>query len=131
MYLRPTFVHFLDVYGHTGEEVKVADIPKPSLPSHLPKKPLPPKTSSSSSSQPPRRPERPPPLALVNKYTHTHTRSPKQHPPTPEHLWSNVVVWFTCSGVKVPNLRAELRHQTLPLTGHMTPVSASDRSADQ
>ncbi|XP_019122528.1 SH3 domain-containing kinase-binding protein 1 isoform X2 [Larimichthys crocea] len=47
----------------TGEEVKVGDIPKPSLPSMLPKKPLPPKTSSSSSSQPPRRPERPPALA--------------------------------------------------------------------
>lgn len=46
-----------------GEEVKVGDIPKPSLPSHLPKKPLPPKTSSASSSLPPRRPERPPPLA--------------------------------------------------------------------
>lgn len=46
-----------------GEEVKVGDIPKPSVPSILPKKPLPPKTSSSSSSQPPRRPERPPTLA--------------------------------------------------------------------
>ncbi|XP_060949634.1 SH3 domain-containing kinase-binding protein 1 [Limanda limanda] len=46
-----------------GEEVKVGDIPKPSLPSHLPKKPLPPRTSSSSSSLPPRRPERPPPVA--------------------------------------------------------------------
>ncbi|XP_068199860.1 SH3 domain-containing kinase-binding protein 1 isoform X2 [Antennarius striatus] len=47
----------------TGEDVKVGDIPKPSLPCNLPKKPLPPKTSSSSSSQPPRRPERPPTLA--------------------------------------------------------------------
>ncbi|XP_056289629.1 SH3 domain-containing kinase-binding protein 1 isoform X2 [Pseudoliparis swirei] len=48
-----------------GEEVKLGDIPKPSLPSALPKKPLPPKTSiSSSSSQPPRRPERPPTLAF-------------------------------------------------------------------
>ncbi|KAM8730828.1 SH3 domain-containing kinase-binding protein 1 isoform 1-T1 [Acanthopagrus schlegelii] len=47
-----------------GEELKVGDIPKPSLPSLLPKKPLPPKTSSSSSSShPPRRPERPPTLA--------------------------------------------------------------------
>ncbi|XP_041670496.1 SH3 domain-containing kinase-binding protein 1 isoform X2 [Cheilinus undulatus] len=46
-----------------GEEVKFGDIPKPSLPSILPKKPLPPKTSSSSSSQPPRRPERPPSIA--------------------------------------------------------------------
>ncbi|XP_054621461.1 SH3 domain-containing kinase-binding protein 1 isoform X2 [Dunckerocampus dactyliophorus] len=47
----------------TGDEVKVGDLPKPSLPSVLPKKPFPPKTSSSSSSQPPRRPERPPTLA--------------------------------------------------------------------
>nr|CBN82174.1 SH3 domain-containing kinase-binding protein 1 [Dicentrarchus labrax] len=54
-----------------GDEVKVGDIPKPSLPSILPKKPLPPKSSSSSSSQPPRRPERPPNLASV----HTHIRS--------------------------------------------------------
>ncbi|XP_068604382.1 SH3 domain-containing kinase-binding protein 1 [Brachionichthys hirsutus] len=46
-----------------GEEMKVGDIPKPSIPCNLPKKPLPPKTSSSSSSQPPRRPERPPALA--------------------------------------------------------------------
>ncbi|XP_033964366.1 SH3 domain-containing kinase-binding protein 1 isoform X3 [Pseudochaenichthys georgianus] len=46
-----------------GEEVKLGDIPKPALPSLLPKKPLPPKTSTSSSSQPPRRPERPPNLA--------------------------------------------------------------------
>ncbi|XP_061569099.1 SH3 domain-containing kinase-binding protein 1 [Cololabis saira] len=46
-----------------GEEVKVGEIPKPSLPTLLPKKPLPPKSSSSSSSHPPRRPERPPPLA--------------------------------------------------------------------
>lgn len=56
-----------------GEEVKVGDIPKPSLPSILPKKPLPPKTSSSSSSQPPRRPERPPTLASVHTHTNTHT----------------------------------------------------------
>uniref|UniRef100_A0A8C2Z6I1 Osteoclast-stimulating factor 1 n=1 Tax=Cyclopterus lumpus TaxID=8103 RepID=A0A8C2Z6I1_CYCLU len=48
------------------EEVKLGDIPKPSLPSTLPKKPLPPKTSTSSSSQPPRRPERPPTLASVH-----------------------------------------------------------------
>ncbi|KAK5849961.1 hypothetical protein PBY51_014253 [Eleginops maclovinus] len=46
-----------------GEEVKLGDIPKPALPSLLPKKPLPPKTSTSSSSQAPRRPERPPNLA--------------------------------------------------------------------
>uniref|UniRef100_A0A3Q3W086 Osteoclast-stimulating factor 1 n=1 Tax=Mola mola TaxID=94237 RepID=A0A3Q3W086_MOLML len=44
-----------------GEEVKVGDIPKPSLPSILPKKPLPPKTTS------------------VHTQTHTHTQceSPK------------------------------------------------------
>uniref|UniRef100_A0A3B4ZDF3 SH3 domain containing kinase binding protein 1 n=1 Tax=Seriola lalandi dorsalis TaxID=1841481 RepID=A0A3B4ZDF3_SERLL len=56
------------IYGSVGEEVKVGDIPKPSLPTLLPKKPLPPKTSSSSSSQPPRRPERPPPLASVQTH---------------------------------------------------------------
>ncbi|XP_046879911.1 SH3 domain-containing kinase-binding protein 1 isoform X1 [Hypomesus transpacificus] len=44
-----------------GEEVKVGDIPKPTLPSVPPKKPLPPKTGSASfsSSVPPRRPDRP------------------------------------------------------------------------
>ncbi|XP_015246146.1 PREDICTED: SH3 domain-containing kinase-binding protein 1 isoform X3 [Cyprinodon variegatus] len=47
----------------TGEEMKIGEIPKPSLPMHLPKKPHPPKSSSSSSSHPPRRPERPPTLA--------------------------------------------------------------------
>uniref|UniRef100_A0A3B5MGV0 Osteoclast-stimulating factor 1 n=1 Tax=Xiphophorus couchianus TaxID=32473 RepID=A0A3B5MGV0_9TELE len=48
-----------------GEEMKVGEIVKPSLPAHLPKKPLPPKSSSSSSSHPPRRPERPPTLASL------------------------------------------------------------------
>ncbi|MED6283922.1 hypothetical protein CHARACLAT_013999 [Characodon lateralis] len=43
-----------------GEEMKTGEIPKTSLPSNLPKKPLPPKSISSSSSHPPRRPERPP-----------------------------------------------------------------------
>ncbi|KAM9712530.1 SH3 domain-containing kinase-binding protein 1 isoform 2-T2 [Menidia menidia] len=49
----------------TGEEIKAVDVIKPSLPTLLPKKPLPPKSgsSSSSSSHPPRRPERPPTLA--------------------------------------------------------------------
>ncbi|XP_028290575.1 SH3 domain-containing kinase-binding protein 1 isoform X2 [Gouania willdenowi] len=46
-----------------GDELKVGDVPKPSLPSILPKKPLPPKSSFSHSSLPPRRPERPPTLA--------------------------------------------------------------------
>ncbi|XP_055737958.1 SH3 domain-containing kinase-binding protein 1 isoform X5 [Salvelinus fontinalis] len=41
----------------TGEEVKVGEIPKPTLPSKSPKKPHPPKTSSSHL--PPRRPDRP------------------------------------------------------------------------
>ncbi|XP_041717665.1 SH3 domain-containing kinase-binding protein 1 isoform X2 [Coregonus clupeaformis] len=41
----------------TGEEVKVGEIPKPTLPSKSPKKPHPPKTSSSHF--PPRRPDRP------------------------------------------------------------------------
>ncbi|XP_041824216.1 SH3 domain-containing kinase-binding protein 1 isoform X2 [Melanotaenia boesemani] len=45
-----------------GEDVKIGDIPKPFLPTLLPKKPLPPKSSSFSLSNPPRRPERPPTL---------------------------------------------------------------------
>ncbi|KAM9826890.1 SH3 domain-containing kinase-binding protein 1 [Neosynchiropus ocellatus] len=53
---------------HTpGDDVKLSEIPKPSVPSTLPKKPAPSKSgsssSSSSSSQPPRRPERPPALS--------------------------------------------------------------------
>ncbi|XP_008306313.1 SH3 domain-containing kinase-binding protein 1 isoform X2 [Cynoglossus semilaevis] len=66
----------------TGEEVKVADIPKPSLPSHLPKKPLPPKTSSSSSSssQPTRRPERPPPLACESPKSEGRASTPDSAP---------------------------------------------------
>ena len=50
---------------------------------------------------------------------------------TPECTQPNIVVWFTCSGVKAPSLRAGLRHQILPLTGHMTPVSLTDVSVDQ
>ncbi|XP_075903479.1 SH3 domain-containing kinase-binding protein 1 isoform X3 [Nelusetta ayraudi] len=46
-----------------GDDVRPADIPKPSLPSVLPKKPPPSKTSSSPFSLPPRRPDRPPSLA--------------------------------------------------------------------
>ncbi|KAG7487359.1 hypothetical protein MATL_G00022390 [Megalops atlanticus] len=45
-----------------GEEVKVAEIPKPALPAVPPKKPLPPKTTNSlgrPSSFAPKRPERP------------------------------------------------------------------------
>ncbi|XP_069368200.1 SH3 domain-containing kinase-binding protein 1 isoform X2 [Paralichthys olivaceus] len=64
----------------TGEEVKVGDIPKPSLPSHLPKKPLPPKTSSSSSSQPPRRPERPPPVACESPKSEGGASTPDSAP---------------------------------------------------
>ncbi|XP_018534819.1 SH3 domain-containing kinase-binding protein 1 isoform X2 [Lates calcarifer] len=64
----------------TGEEVKVGDIPKPSLPSILPKKPLPPKTSSSSSSQPPRRPERPPPLACESTKSEGRASTPDSAP---------------------------------------------------
>lgn len=53
-----------------GEDSKAGDIPKPSLPSVLPKKPLPPKTSNSlSSSHPPRRPERPPTLSCETPKT--------------------------------------------------------------
>uniref|UniRef100_A0A665X6P6 Osteoclast-stimulating factor 1 n=1 Tax=Echeneis naucrates TaxID=173247 RepID=A0A665X6P6_ECHNA len=63
-----------------GEEVKVGDIPKPSLPSLLPKKPHPPKTSTSSSSQPPRRPERPPPLACESPKSEGRASTPDSAP---------------------------------------------------
>ncbi|KAJ0059825.1 hypothetical protein NL108_013663, partial [Boleophthalmus pectinirostris] len=53
-----------------GEDLKPGDIPKPTLPSVLPKKPLPPKTTNSSSSHPPKRPERPPTLSSVH-FRHT------------------------------------------------------------
>uniref|UniRef100_A0A669BRT5 Osteoclast-stimulating factor 1 n=1 Tax=Oreochromis niloticus TaxID=8128 RepID=A0A669BRT5_ORENI len=58
-----------------GEEVKLGDISKPTLPSLLPKKPLLPKSSASSSSQPPRRPERPPTLA--SKLSHPTASRPR------------------------------------------------------
>ncbi|XP_041817395.1 SH3 domain-containing kinase-binding protein 1 isoform X2 [Chelmon rostratus] len=64
----------------TGEEVKVGDIPKPSLPSIFPKKPLPPKSSSSSSSQPPRRPERPPTLACESPKSEGGASTPDSAP---------------------------------------------------
>ncbi|KAI3355412.1 hypothetical protein L3Q82_018255, partial [Scortum barcoo] len=63
-----------------GEELKVGDIPKPSLPSLLPKKPLPPKSSSSSSSQPPRRPERPPTLACESPKSEGGASTPDSAP---------------------------------------------------
>ncbi|XP_034415622.1 SH3 domain-containing kinase-binding protein 1 isoform X2 [Cyclopterus lumpus] len=63
-----------------GEEVKLGDIPKPSLPSTLPKKPLPPKTSTSSSSQPPRRPERPPTLACESPKSEGGASTPDSAP---------------------------------------------------
>ncbi|XP_070709182.1 SH3 domain-containing kinase-binding protein 1 [Pempheris klunzingeri] len=64
-----------------GEEVKLGDIPKPSLPSSYSKKPLPPKTSSSSSSsQPPRRPERPPTLACESPKSEGGASTPDSAP---------------------------------------------------
>ncbi|KAF7660202.1 hypothetical protein LDENG_00286080 [Lucifuga dentata] len=65
-----------------GEEMKVGDIPKPALPSVLPKKPLPPKTSSSSSSssQPPRRPERPPSMACESPKSEGRASTPDSAP---------------------------------------------------
>lgn len=63
-----------------GEEVKVGDIPKPSIPSILPKKPLPPKSSSSSSSHPPRRPERPPTLACESPKSEGGASTPDSAP---------------------------------------------------
>ncbi|XP_034002975.1 SH3 domain-containing kinase-binding protein 1 isoform X2 [Trematomus bernacchii] len=62
-----------------GEEVKLGDIPKPALPSLLPKKPLPPKTSTSSSSQPPRRPERPPNLACESPKSEGDSATDRSH----------------------------------------------------
>uniref|UniRef100_A0A671XDC2 Osteoclast-stimulating factor 1 n=1 Tax=Sparus aurata TaxID=8175 RepID=A0A671XDC2_SPAAU len=69
--------------GHStkSEEVKVGEIPKPSLPSIFPKKPLPPKTSSSSSSShPPRRPERPPTLACESPKSEGGASTPDSAP---------------------------------------------------
>uniref|UniRef100_A0A1A7X998 Osteoclast-stimulating factor 1 n=1 Tax=Iconisemion striatum TaxID=60296 RepID=A0A1A7X998_9TELE len=63
----------------TGEDVKIGEIPKPSLPIHLPKKPLPPK-SSSSSSHPPRRPERPPILACESPKSEGGASTPDSAP---------------------------------------------------
>ncbi|XP_059183035.1 SH3 domain-containing kinase-binding protein 1 [Centropristis striata] len=63
-----------------GEDVKVGDIPKPSIPSSLPKKPLPPKTSTSSSSLPPRRPERPPTLACESPKSEGGASTPDSAP---------------------------------------------------
>ncbi|XP_010774460.1 SH3 domain-containing kinase-binding protein 1 [Notothenia coriiceps] len=62
-----------------GEEVKLGDSPKPALPSLLPKKPLPPKTSTSSSSQPPRRPERPPNLACESPKSEGDSATDRSH----------------------------------------------------
>uniref|UniRef100_A0A3Q3H0K3 Osteoclast-stimulating factor 1 n=1 Tax=Kryptolebias marmoratus TaxID=37003 RepID=A0A3Q3H0K3_KRYMA len=64
----------------TGEEMKIGDIPKPSLPTHLPKKPLLPKSSSSSSSHPPRRPERPPSLACESPKSEGGASTPDSAP---------------------------------------------------
>ncbi|XP_032359341.1 SH3 domain-containing kinase-binding protein 1 [Etheostoma spectabile] len=63
-----------------GEEMKVGDIPKPSIPSSVPKKPLHPKTSTSSSSQPPRRPERPPTLACESPKSEGGASTPDSAP---------------------------------------------------
>ncbi|KAK7881627.1 hypothetical protein WMY93_030036 [Mugilogobius chulae] len=65
-----------------GDDLKSGDAPKPSLPSVLPKKPLPPKTStsSSSSSHPPRRPERPPTLSSESPKTEGRSTTPDSAP---------------------------------------------------
>ncbi|XP_051737895.1 SH3 domain-containing kinase-binding protein 1 isoform X3 [Ctenopharyngodon idella] len=52
-----------------GEDSKLSDIPKPSLPTFLPKKPLPPKNNNAlnrPSSLPPKRPDRPERPAVPN-----------------------------------------------------------------
>ncbi|XP_011487435.1 SH3 domain-containing kinase-binding protein 1 isoform X2 [Oryzias latipes] len=63
-----------------GEEMKVGDIPKPSLPSFLSKKSVPTKLSSSSSSHPPRRPERPPSLACESPKSEGGASTPDSGP---------------------------------------------------
>ncbi|PWA17977.1 hypothetical protein CCH79_00003984 [Gambusia affinis] len=63
-----------------GEEMKIGEIVKPSLPAHLPKKPLPPKSSASSSSHPPRRPERPPTLACESPKSEGGASTPDSAP---------------------------------------------------
>uniref|UniRef100_A0A8C7WYN4 Osteoclast-stimulating factor 1 n=1 Tax=Oryzias sinensis TaxID=183150 RepID=A0A8C7WYN4_9TELE len=62
------------------EEMKVGDIPKPSLPSFLSKKSVPTKLSSSSSSHPPRRPERPPSLACESPKSEGGASTPDSGP---------------------------------------------------
>lgn len=63
-----------------GEEMRTGEILKPTLPAHLPKKPLPPKSSSSSSSHPPRRPERPPTLACESPKSEGRASTPDSAP---------------------------------------------------
>ncbi|XP_055006692.1 SH3 domain-containing kinase-binding protein 1 [Boleophthalmus pectinirostris] len=63
-----------------GEDLKPGDIPKPTLPSVLPKKPLPPKTTNSSSSHPPKRPERPPTLSCESPKTECRSTTPDSAP---------------------------------------------------
>nr|XP_054607011.1 SH3 domain-containing kinase-binding protein 1 isoform X1 [Nothobranchius furzeri] len=63
-----------------GEDMKTGEIPKPSLPTHLLKKPLPPKSSSSSASHPPRRPERPPILACESPKSEGGASTPDSAP---------------------------------------------------
>lgn len=63
-----------------GEEMRTGEILKPTLPAHLPKKPLPPKSSSSSSSHPPRRPERPPTLACESPKSEGGASTPDSAP---------------------------------------------------
>ncbi|KAM8823836.1 SH3 domain-containing kinase-binding protein 1 isoform 3-T3 [Spinachia spinachia] len=63
-----------------GEDAKLGEIPKPFLPSILPKKPHPLKTSTSSSSQPPRRPERPPAVACESPMSEGGASTPDSAP---------------------------------------------------
>lgn len=110
-----------------GDDLRPADIPKPSLPSVLPKKPPPSKTSSSPFSLPPRRPDRPPSLASVHPHQHK-LLSCFLRRKLLCFCWGlrlDNVVWFTCPGVTALSLRLVPSHQILPLTGHMTAVSFS------
>lgn len=101
-----------------GEDVKVGDIPKPSLPSILPKKPLPSKTNTSPLSLPPRRPERPPSMASVHAQTQTCS-----YGKSPIYVWK-YMVWRCCM-VYLPRCES-----TKSEGGALTSDSGFDRSHD-
>uniref|UniRef100_A0A3B4APA4 Osteoclast-stimulating factor 1 n=1 Tax=Periophthalmus magnuspinnatus TaxID=409849 RepID=A0A3B4APA4_9GOBI len=67
-----------EVEKEVSEDLKPGDIPKPTLPSVLPKKPLPPKTSnSSSSSHPPRHMDLDAVVSSTDKLSHPTASRPR------------------------------------------------------